>query len=232
MLTRKLYIVLFLCFGCILLSTAQRSKNKKGENRFSAGIIGGLTLSQLDGDGYTGYDYKSLFGGMKVSAYLNSKLSFDVNILFVRKGASIENEEIEFRVSFQRDRFIHLQYAEIPLLLTLKPNGYNSKLFFEGGVSIGKLINTEIQENVRDFTNVSYEVIAPEFNSTDISAIVGIGSSISKNVALGLRFSYGLNKFYINEDPIYRETLYDIVPQQVFFLRNYYLSTNVSYTIF
>ena len=232
MFSNKISFVIFLCLACILSSSAQRSQNKKIEKRFSAGIIGGLTLSQLDGDGYTGYDYASLFGGLKVSAYLNKKLSFDVNILFVQKGASIENEEIEFRVNFEKNRLIHLQYAEVPFLLTLKPHGYDSKLFFEGGVAFSKLIDTKIQENVRDFTDVSYEIIAPEFKSTDISAIVGIGSYLTKNLSIGLRFSYGLNKIYVNEDPIYRETLYDRVPQQVLFLRNYYLAANISFTIF
>lgn len=54
---------------------------KKIEKRFSAGIIGGFTMSQIDGDNYQGHDYKSLFGGLKVSALINNKLSFDVNFL-------------------------------------------------------------------------------------------------------------------------------------------------------
>ena len=232
MFSKKISLVIFLCLGCVLLCSAQRSHNKKIEKRFSAGIIGGLTLSQLDGDNYTGYDYTSLFGGLKVSAYLHRKLSFDVNILFVQKGASIENEEIEFRVNYQKNRLIHLQYAEVPFLLTLKPHGYESKLFFEGGLAFSKLLNIKVEENVRDFTDVSFEAISSEFNTTDISAIVGIGSYFTKNLSLGIRFSYGLNKIYVNENPIYRMTLYEVVPQQVLFLRNYYLSANLSFTIF
>lgn len=211
---------------------AQRSHRKKLDKRFSAGLIGGLTMSQLDGDNYTGYDYKSLFGGLKVSAFLHEKLTFDVNFLYVRKGASIENEEIEFRVSFPKDRLIHLSYVEVPFLFSLKPHGRESKLYFEGGVAFSKLIDTKIQENIRNFTDVSFEEIAPDISSTDVSAIIGIGSYLTKNMSMGIRFSYGLNRIYVNDSPIFRETLLDIVPQQVFFLRNYYISANISFNVF
>ncbi len=224
--------MVLLSLGCFLLGNAQRSHKKKIEKRFSAGIIGGVTMSQLDGDNYTGYDYRSGFGGLKVSAILHEKLNFDVNFLLIQKGASIENEEIEFRVNLPKDRLIHLQYAEIPFLFSLKPNGRDSKLFFEGGAAFSKLLNTKIQENLRDFTDVSFEQIAEDLNTIDISTIIGIGSYITKKVSLGLRFSYGINKIYVNENPINRETLFEIVPRQVFFLRNYYLSANVSVNVF
>lgn len=221
-----------LLFGMSLYGDAQRIHRKQDKKRFTAGMIGGITFSQLDGDNYTGYDRRSLFGGLKVSAFLNQKLSFEVNLLFIQKGASIENEEIDFRVSFPKNRWIHLSYAEVPFLLSLKPHGYDSKLYFEGGIAFGKLIETKIQENIRDFTQVSFDQIKSDFKPIDISAIIGIGSYLNKNVSLGLRISYGLNKFYTNPDPITRETLLDIIPKQVFFLRNYYVSANVSYTIF
>jgi len=232
MLLKKYIVVIVLSFGCFLLGNAQRSRNVKFEKRFSAGLIGGLVMSQIDGDNYTGYDHKTAFGGLKVSAKLHEKLTFDVNFLFVQKGATIEDEEIEFRAAFQKDRFIHFQYAEVPFLLNIKPKGYDSKLFFEGGIAFSKLLNTRIQENVREFTDVSFELIEPEIKLTDISAIIGIGSYITKNVSIGLRFSYGINKIYENQNPIYRETLYQIVPTQVFFMRNYYLSANVSFNVF
>ena len=60
-------------YGCSL--EGQRSRKHKVENRFSAGILGGLTMSQLDGDNYTGFDHRAVFGGLKVSTYLHEKLS-------------------------------------------------------------------------------------------------------------------------------------------------------------
>jgi hypothetical protein len=215
-----LYTVFFLVTSSIYC-VAQRSHRTKVDKRFSAGLIGGLSMSQLDGDNYTGYDYKALFGGLKVSAFLHDKLTFDVNFLYIRKGASIENEEIEFRVSFPKDRLIHLSYVEIPFLFSLKPNGKQSKLYFEGGAAFSKLIDTKIQENVRYFTDVSFEQIGEDLSSNDVSAIIGIGSYFTKNMSIGMRFSYGLNKIYIKENPIFRETLLDILPRQVFFLKNY-----------
>lgn len=232
MLLKKIFLFLFACIILAIPCDAQRRHTKKVDKRFSAGIVGGITMSQIDGDLYQGYDHSALTGGLKISAFIHDKLSFDVNFLYVQKGASIENEEIEFRASYAKDRWIHLDYIEVPFLLTLKPHGSQSKLFFEGGVSFGKMIQTTIVENVRDFTDISYEVLSSDFNSTDISAITGIGSYLTKNISLGFRFSYGLNKMYVNENPIFRETLYETVPKQVFFLRNYYISANVSYNIF
>ncbi|MDF1695106.1 MAG: porin family protein [Saprospiraceae bacterium] len=231
LVNRNILIGIFL-LGFIYISSAQRGHTKKVHKRFSAGIIGGLTFSQLDGDNYTGYDYSSIFGGLKVSAFINEKLSFDVNFLLIRKGASIEEEEIEFRVSYPKSRFIHLDYAEIPLMLSLKPHGAKSKLYFEGGIALSRLIDLRIQENVRDFTDVSFAQIEPEIKSTDVSAVVGIGTKIANNIAIGTRFSYGLNKIYINNNPIYKETIYQIIPTQVFFLRNYYISANLVINVF
>ncbi|MEM9547411.1 MAG: porin family protein [Bacteroidota bacterium] len=226
--------ILFFCFSfiCITICDAQRSRNTKLGKRFSAGLMGGFVMSQIDGDNYTGFDRRTVFGGLKVSARILDNLSFEVNLLFVRKGASIENEEIEFRVNYQKNRLIHLQYTEVPLLLNVRPKGIDSKLYFEGGVAFSRLLNTRIEENVREFTDVSFAEIEPEIQSTDISLIAGMGSYLTKNVSLGIRFSYGINKIYTNDNPILRETAYQILPTQVFFMRNYYISANVAFNIF
>lgn len=225
----SLVLIFILSFQSI---EAQRKYRKTVKQRFSAGLIGGVSFSQLDGDSHTGYDHKNVFGGLKVSARLNYHLSFDVNLIYIRKGATIESEPFEFRVSYPKDRFIHLEYAEVPFLLNYKPNGLDSKFYMESGFSIARLMNTSIVENLNEFTNISYQELVPEFNSTDFSYIAGMGTELINNLSLGIRFSYGLNKIYNNENPEVKEFLFDPEPVQIFYLRNYLISVNFTYNIF
>jgi hypothetical protein len=210
---------------------AQRRRKPKLE-RFAAGLILGYSFSQIDGDDYTGYDRGAPLFGFQVSTQIHRKWSLDVNFTYVRKGANIENEVYDFRVNLDKDRFIHLDYAEVPILLKYRPMGDESRFYVEGGFSYGKMLNSNITERVTEFTEVIYADIEGDFKKDEINAIIGFGSALNKDLTIGMRFSYGLNKFYINESPIEKINYSIYYPKEILFLRNYYLSAVISYRVF
>ena len=225
------YLIVVIFLGCSINAEGQRYQ-KKRIDRFAAGVLAGYTFSQLDGDNYTGYHQQKPYAGIQVSSYLSPNLSFDVNFLYIRKGSTIENEEIAFRASLPKDRKVHLSYIEVPLLLKIIPHGEESKLYFETGVSIGRMIDTHIEENVRDFTDIIFTNLEPEFNKTDIAFIAGIGSDLTKDLALGARFSYSLNKLYTEPDGAIDRGSLGFAEREVRLLRNYYVALVLSYRIF
>lgn len=230
----RLSLLISIISICISVYTAEAQSygRKQKINRFGAGIILGLTGSQIDGDDYTGYDLIQPVFGIEGSTHLSNYLRFDINFLYTRKGANIENELFEFRVNYPKDRNVHLDYIEVPLLFKILPHGEHSKLFFEGGVSINRMINSTINENIKPYTQVIFGNIEPSFNKTEIAAVAGLGSKIVDELSLGFRFSYGITKIYTNPSPIPHTIYTRHAIKQVYFLRNYYMNINLSYRIF
>jgi hypothetical protein len=231
---RKWQFLISLLFITILVinsSDAQRRKKDKLE-RFAAGLVIGYGFSQIDGDDYTGFNRNAPLFGFQVSTQLHKKWSLDVNFTYVRKGANIESELYDFRVNYKKDRLIHLTYAEVPVLFKFRPKGTESRLYVEGGLSYGKMINSDITENVNEFTEVIFSDIEDNFKKDEVSAVFGFGSVINKELTIGTRFSYGLNKFYINDHPITKINPNIYYPKEILFLRNYYVSIIMSYRVF
>lgn len=210
---------------------AQRRKKDKLE-RFAAGLVIGYGFSQIDGDDYTGFDRNAPLFGFQVSTQLHEKWSLDINFTYIKKGSNIENDVNEFRVNPKKDRTVHLDYAEVPVLFKFRPRGNQSKFYVEGGFSYGKMIHSEITERITDFTEIIFADIEDEFKKGEICAVFGCGSAITNDFTLGIRYSYGINKFYFNEHPTERVNYNKHYPDEVLFLRNYYISFVLSYKVF
>lgn len=231
---RKWQFLISLLFITILvINTVDAQRRKKVKlQRFAAGLVVGYGFSQIDGDDYTGFDRSAPLYGFQVSTQLHEKWSLDVNFTYVRKGANIESELYDFRVYYEKDRFVHLDYAEVPILFKFRPRGNESRLYVEGGLSYGKMINSDITERVNEFTEVIFSDIEADFKKDEVSAVFGFGSAINKDLTIGMRFSYGLNKFYINGNPTVKINPAIYYPKEILFLRNYYINLVVSYRVF
>jgi hypothetical protein len=223
-------IIIFFCVLTISDVEAQR-KNQERPKVFSAGLIGGLNFSQIDGDDYTGYDKRSLFGGFQAIARINDRWSFNVNFLYVSKGANIENEYREFKVKYDKDRTLHFQYAEVPLMVRFNPRGNQSRWYFEGGLSYGKMLSSDITERVDEFTEIVFESFEKDFKKSEWSAVCGAGVKATESMSVGIRFTYGLTKFYFNKNPteIINPNIY--YPAEIDFLRNYFGGIHIAYRI-
>lgn len=156
--------------------------------RFSAGIVGGVNASQIDGDLLAGFDKLGLTGGLK--AIVNFESPFDLNIefLFTQRGSKPDL----FNPTFDPDIRIHLDYAEIPVYVSLgdwwqEEDEYH-KVSAHAGVSFGRLINA----STFDYFNPeeeSLDNLVPYFNNSDLSWLLGVSYRMNKNWGLTGRYT-------------------------------------------
>ncbi len=233
---------------CALLAIpeadAQRRVRKKRPkiNRFNAGLVLGLNLSQVDGDGHTGFDKRGLLGGVKGSAYLTKYLDFEIQLLYSQKGSRIKNLIVPGSPRGKKDRILHFDYMEVPFLFSWKlydpwesVHGYRLEL----GFSYARLINYRIEENLSPDV-VPFEAMTDDFDRNEYNTVIGLGYDINPHISLSLRSVIQVNLTYRN--PLLDDENYNDRGAQVSgwsdpnldtrLLRNYLLSLQIEYTIF
>ncbi|MEL6941785.1 MAG: porin family protein [Bacteroidota bacterium] len=223
--------------GMILLFSLQAAAQKRRFNpkqRFHAGIMFGLNLSQVDGDRFSGYDKPGITGGIQGIAVISRKVDLVAELLYSQKGSRVEYEDVFFR---KKERILGLNYAETPILVRIKliPSTDNYKpLEIETGFSISRLIATNIEEEV-DRVDFSFTDITEQFKKTDLNYILGMHLELFPNFNLGVRTNTSLTRFYINDRAEEEKSLrarfgYTNGPYTL--LRNYHLSLYVNYQIY
>ena len=85
-------------------------QNNSRAQEFNAGILAGLSTSQVSGDNLGGFNKAGLILGGFVNRDINSLLSLQIEMMFVQKGSSNPKPE-----NFLGE--IHLDYIEIPIIL-------------------------------------------------------------------------------------------------------------------
>ena len=211
--------------------TKRKTYIKDGE-RFSVGFVLGLNSSQIDGDFFQGFDKKGLTGGIRGIVRLRPRLDFNMELLYSKKGSKIHHNRVKTAVPLNKDRIIDLTYIDVPFTFKYLLKEQLSSWYIEGGAIYGRLVDTKITEKVNDSTReFAYENIVKDFDKDDIYGMAGLGYYWKKGFALGFRYTISGKKFYKNSNYL-TPTLGALVQEEVEFLRNYYFSIILSYTIF
>ena len=229
---KKAYIslVLSVIFCLIFLSDAdaqRRKYKKKQQNRFGAGVVLGVNLSQIDGDLFTGFNKIGIRGGLEGNVFLNNRLDFTVGLLYVQKGSKT-NSKVTFASDIPPNTEINLDYMEVPFLLSIKLNSNDFHGFtLDAGFSYGRLIGSEI--NVREFPDkVTYSELADRLNSNEFNLVLGFNALFSKRVDIGFVYTIQLNKLYqISDEEL--ELVDPRDPPKVEFMRNYLIGLQLGY---
>ena len=153
-------------------------------------------------------------------------------MLYSKKGSKIFSTFGQLQVNPKKDRIIDLTYIDAPIFFKWLLNNRTTTWHIEAGGIYSRLISSEITENVtnpsREFV---YEEAVTDFNKDDISFLMGFGHTWQNGISLNFRYAFSVNKFY--ENPNFRTASSgSLATQDVEFLRNYYYSLNISYTIF
>ena len=154
---------------------------------FSAMLLGGFNLSQIDGDKLGGFNKIGFNTGARVSAKLTDRWSLSTEFLYSQQGASrVPTDDI----SSQYDK-IRLNFVEVPLMI----NFSDWKILASAGVSYNRLINYEV------INDVGSDITALEDYRTDIPAIVfGATYFFSEKLALNFRWSKYLSSLRPPDD--------------------------------
>lgn len=143
---------------------------------FNAGFGGGLNVSQIEGDGFSGYNKAGPAVGLFVNTFFQEFLAWQMEINYSSKGSTLK-APIEDPGYYRID----LRYIEIPVLLRyLTPPG----IIFEAGLSGGYLFYAKEEDALGEIP----ETVA--FRKTEFTVIGGIGYILTDNISLNARISY------------------------------------------
>jgi hypothetical protein len=157
----------------------------------SAGLVGGVNFTQVDGDGYKGYSKTGITGGGiiylpfgQVDLPFDATIALSMEVLFTQKGAKGNGAVPGTSVFNQKT---NLQYAEIPFQLNLYRGPRKSG--FGMGLSIGYLASSE--ETIEQQGGVVLKNSLP-FNKFDLNYVLTGNIHLWNGFFLSPRFQYSL----------------------------------------
>ncbi len=138
--------------------------------RFKAGLMAGVSTSQVSGDNLSGFDKAGVLIGGLVNTKFSDKFSSEMELIFIQKGSKTKSTAEDFYK-------ISLGYLEMPLLLRY----HNKNLIIEAGPSIGFLLSSNIENLYGPVTSEK------PFNLVETSINLGINYPVYKNLKMVLR---------------------------------------------
>lgn len=151
----------------------------------------GLNLTQIDGDGPSGYNYVGFTGGVGTLVQWHKNVSTSLEILYsqrgsIQKGVLKQGLEEKFK--------IHTDYVEMPICFNV-----NDDKIFIAGIGISPAILTTYNINYE-----SRDIITGAINTTptsclltpmkeyDLSGLVKIQFNVFKTISVGGKYNYSL----------------------------------------
>lgn len=146
---------------------------------FEAELIGGLNASQVDGDGYGGFDKPGLVGGMAVRYPLGENLYVQPEILYIQKGSRSKSNDMDY---FRW----RLNYVEVPVVIRYE---FHERFNVQAGVAADILISSMF-DNGGGFVQFNQQV-----NRISWVSALGFEYAFSEKFALNARHMYSLFPF-------------------------------------
>ena len=182
-------------FLLLVLSLAPALLMAQRTQRFKAGLLAGLTASQIDGDQSAGYNKIGLQAGIRAIALLTQRSNATVEILFSQRGA--QNELIP---SGGNQFSLTLNYIEVPVMWHYndwysgddedEKNGYY-KVSFDAGLSFARLIGYKVDDDLTNVRNV-----AAVLNKNDLSFAVGASFFTNRHLGFAVRYNRSIGFMY------------------------------------
>jgi len=175
------------------------------QSRFKAGIIAGVTASQIDGDFSAGYNKLGLQGGLRVIARLTEKTDASLEFLFSQRGAQEELVQNKFGDPLNAITF---NYVEIPVQWHYKDwliegddaskNFY--RVSFNAGLSYARLIGFSLKDGPDNKYYAFSDVIPDVIKKNDISLVLGINFMVNRHLGFTARFNRSVVYMYDPRD--------------------------------
>jgi hypothetical protein len=165
MIMKHLLLCIFALVFCSFSSYAQG---------FTGGIKAGIVGSQVDGDGYGGFNKPGIFGGGYVSLRTSELSAFQMEIAYVQKGS---RKNPNYEIDDFDQYLLRTDYVELAFLYHLV---YSNQLVFEVGPSFGYLINTYEERD-------QLETYPVPFRKSIVNYIGGIYYYMNDRTGINLR---------------------------------------------
>lgn len=191
------------------------------QQRFSAGLIFGLTTSQIDGDNWVGFDKLGIQTGISGKAVITDQLHVSTELLLTQKGAVFESDRSQ-RI---KNYTIHLDYVEVPFLVNLLVKNVNKSFYrhqFNVGGSFSRLVKVRLKEPLN--SKISFERFINDFEKNELNFLAGYNYLFNSKFGIGLRYNYALSLMW---KPL--DTAAIAEEDQIDQLRNYFLTLRLFY---
>ena len=161
---RKIFFIFFFILFLNKYSSAQE---------FNAGVLSGLSTSQVSGDNLGGFNKAGIILGGFVNRKINTSLQIQIEMMYIQKGSS--NPKPENLIGE-----INLEYIEIPILFS-----FNSSE--DINLDLGLHISALIKSYYEDLYGIMENQI--EFENFELGALIGISYQLNQNFSLCTRLS-------------------------------------------
>ncbi|MCL3780040.1 PorT family protein [Prolixibacteraceae bacterium JC049] len=151
--------------------------------RFSGGVLGGITASQVEGDKYSGFHRLGVTGGMWVRFPVSDKWGLQGEIKYTQKGSKRNPKP---KKGDYTSYSMATHYVELPLLLRYETQKRFSLL---GGVTAGYLIGSKEKD---EYGVIDESLIKESIKKIDIAVTAGVEVALIPKLSLDLRWAYSL----------------------------------------
>lgn len=172
----------------LFIATAMQAQVFKGE------LIGGMNLSQVDGDEIYGFKKPGLNLGVGVELPISKNFFLSTEVLFTQKGAKqrakmdtiliVDNEDsIRFNGAYN----LRLNYMEVPLIFSFKHEDA-----FTIGVGASYARRVGVKEIEQDIYNKS-AIADSAYSPNDFCLLAETRVRLYENLWFNLRYSYSMS---------------------------------------
>ncbi len=179
--------ILLLSFWIVVSSLSLWAQGFKG------GVTGGLVVSQVDGDKYSGYHKIGFQGGFYTRYYFNDKFSLTTMLRYVPKGSHFgdDKKQTYFKIS--------LNYIDIPISVSYK---LLDKLDVSAGISVGILFKPKVEDSVGTISSDRLP-----YKKTDFNVLAGVAYHITEKVSVKIEHAYSVVPINTRMTPQYNNLL-------------------------
>ena len=176
-----------------LLFMLPNAAQSQRTQRFKAGIIAGLTASQIDGDESAGYHKVGLQAGLRGVARLKKKQDASVEILYTQRGCRHQPQTFPLFSTT-------LNYIEVPVqwhyhdwLVDGDEDDGFYRVQFNAGLSYGRLLDYKDKYGIE---GGGITAALPDLNSNSFTVLLGATFYASRHIGFTFRWQRALNNLY------------------------------------
>ena len=144
---------------------------------FDAGIIAGITSSQISGDNLAGFNKLGAQIGAYINYPLNKTKNLQLGIQYIQKGSKKPYSE-----NSTETYIFDLHYIEVPLTMNYR---IRELIHLEAGLASGYLFTYKEQDEIGELNREK-----PYSLSLDL--VIGVQYQIKKNIKSNLRYAHSI----------------------------------------
>lgn len=175
-------------------STSVKADWRK-DGLFQALFHAGFNACQVDGDGYSGYNYFGAEFGLGALMKVHRLVSLTMEFNYTMKGAKQAFRPDSLSATYTLQKYqVQWDYLEVPIGININAVTPKNKQIMLLSLGLAPAVMTRYKQFDEDGDNVTNNPPEGQPHRFDLSAFGGFYFVIHKNYAIGGKFSYSITK--------------------------------------